>query len=87
MAGLWPGAVLRTGATARRSEAAAALSSARLVHLAAHGTHQAENPLFSSIRLVDGPIFAYELDDSAARGRARGAVGLRARSGHRPARR
>ena len=67
--------------------AAAALSAARLVHLAAHGTHQAENPLFSSIRLADGPIFAYELDDSAARGRARGAVGLRARPGDGPARR
>ena len=66
VAGLWPGAVARTGARARRSAAATALSSARLVHLAAHGTHQAENPLFSSIRLVDGPIFAYELDDSTA---------------------
>ncbi len=65
VAELWSGAVVRTGVAARRSAAVAALSAGRLVHLAAHGTHQAENPLFSSIRLSDGPIFAYELDDSA----------------------
>lgn len=36
--------------------------SSDVVHLATHGTHVAENPLFSSVRLVDGPLFAYELD-------------------------
>lgn len=36
-----------------------------IVHLAAHGRHQTDNPLFSSIRLADGPLFAYELDRSA----------------------
>ena len=41
------------------------LRQARLVHLATHGTHQSENPLFSSIRLSDGPVFAYELDESS----------------------
>ena len=43
----------------------AALAEASVLHLAAHGTHQPENPLFSSIRLADGPMFAYELDESA----------------------
>jgi CHAT domain-containing protein len=42
-----------------------ALASATVVHVAAHGQHQAENPLFSSIRLVDGPLFAYELDHTS----------------------
>ena len=51
-----------------------------VVHVAAHGQHQAENPLFSSIRLADGPLFAYELDHDQQGGRARGAVGLRARA-------
>ena len=27
-----------------------------------HGTHQQESPLFSSLRVGDGPLYAYELD-------------------------
>jgi CHAT domain-containing protein len=49
-----------TGQTVRRS-----LPQSRILHLAAHGVHQTENPLFSSLRLVDGPLFAHELDQSA----------------------
>jgi CHAT domain-containing protein len=30
--------------------------------VAAHGTHQTENALFSSLRLADGQVFAHELD-------------------------
>lgn len=32
-----------------------------LVHIAAHGTHNHDNPLFSSIRMGDGPLFAYDI--------------------------
>jgi CHAT domain-containing protein len=39
-----------------------ALATADLVHVAGHGLHQQESPLFSSLRLADGPLFAYELD-------------------------
>ena len=39
----------------------AALHSSDLVHLAAHGRHQRQSPLFSSVRLGDGPVFAHEL--------------------------
>jgi CHAT domain-containing protein len=53
------------GPEAHRAAVKAALAEARMVHLAAHGTHNAENPLFSSVRLADGPVFAYELDQSA----------------------
>ncbi len=42
----------------------AAMSQARVAHVAAHGVHQTENPLFSSVRLADGPLFAHELDQS-----------------------
>ncbi|MCW2497644.1 CHAT domain-containing protein [Jatrophihabitans sp.] len=42
-----------------------AMATARVVHIAAHGVHQNENPLFSSIRLADGPLFAHELDQTA----------------------
>ncbi|HEX2903222.1 MAG TPA: CHAT domain-containing protein, partial [Jatrophihabitans sp.] len=40
----------------------AALADSNVVHVAAHGQHQPENPLFSSIRLASGPVFAYELE-------------------------
>ena len=33
-----------------------------LLHLAAHGHHVADNPLFSNLELVDGPWFGYDLD-------------------------
>jgi CHAT domain-containing protein len=63
--GLWPKADVFANGHGRRSELVSALTSATVVHVAAHGHHQAENPLFSSIRLVDGPLFAYELDSTA----------------------
>ena len=37
-----------------------ALDGARVVHLAAHGTHEAQSPLFSSVQMADGPVFAHE---------------------------
>jgi len=37
-----------------------ALGSARVVHLAAHGIHEAQSPLFSSVQVADGPVFAHE---------------------------
>jgi tetratricopeptide (TPR) repeat protein len=54
-----------TGAAAIRTTLRSALAEAGLVHVDAHGRHQTENPLFSSIRLADGPLFAYELDRAA----------------------
>lgn len=38
-----------------------ALSGAGVVHVAAHGTHQPQSPLFSSLALHGGPVFAHEL--------------------------
>lgn len=63
--GYWPQARVLRSIEGRRRELVEALSSASLVHVAAHGQHQAENPLFSSIRMLDGPLFAYELDHTA----------------------
>ena len=37
-----------------------ALATARVVHVAAHGTHEGQSPLFSSLRMADGPVFAHE---------------------------
>jgi len=51
----------------RREELVAALSRPGVVHVAAHGTHQAESPLFSSLTLHDGPVFAHELQPTGVR--------------------
>jgi tetratricopeptide (TPR) repeat protein len=40
----------------------AALGSAGLVHLAAHGRLSADNPLFSELLLADGPLVVYDLE-------------------------
>jgi len=59
----WPFAASRPPAL--RSELIAAFAEASIVHVAAHGRHQLENPLFSSIQLADGPLFAHELRQTA----------------------
>ena len=38
-----------------------ALANDTVVHVAAHGTHEPQNPFFSSLHLADGPVFAHEL--------------------------
>jgi tetratricopeptide (TPR) repeat protein len=43
------------------ADVAASLRSDDIVHVAAHGHHAGEDPLFSSLRLYDGPLFAHEL--------------------------
>ncbi len=53
------------GVEATRHALVAELAARSIVHIAAHGTHQTENPLFSSIRLADGPLFAHELTHCA----------------------
>lgn len=58
----WPGGTLLAGDGADTAAARSALGEADLLHVAAHGRHRAESPLFSSLRLADGPLYAYELD-------------------------
>jgi CHAT domain-containing protein len=38
------------------------MDGAWLAHVAAHGTFRADNPLFSSIRLDDGPLIVHDLE-------------------------
>ncbi|MEU4361425.1 CHAT domain-containing protein [Promicromonospora sp. NPDC023987] len=59
---MWPGATVLTGAAATTAAVREALATHDIVHLATHGRHDADNPLFASIDLADGPLFAHELD-------------------------
>jgi len=59
---LWPGARVLVDDEASVASVADALATPGIVHLAAHGRHEPDNPLFSSVRLADGPLFAHELD-------------------------
>jgi tetratricopeptide (TPR) repeat protein len=58
----WARSELITGSAATTAAGRGAFVGADVVHVAAHGTHQQESPLFSSVRLADGPLYAYELD-------------------------
>jgi len=58
----WPGCETLTGAEVTGEAFLSAIDGAQLVHVAAHGRHERESPLFSSINLVDGPVVGYDLD-------------------------
>lgn len=58
----WGSGTALAGSQAHCAAARTALATAGVVHLAAHGHHEADNPLFSWVRLDDGPLFAHELD-------------------------
>jgi hypothetical protein len=51
-----------TGGSATAEATAAALTKADLAHLAMHGRLSADNPLFSSLQLADGPLMVYDLE-------------------------
>ena len=53
--------VLGSG-TATAPAVLAALDGAGLAHIAAHGTFRADSPLFSSLRLDDGPLTVHDLE-------------------------
>jgi len=48
--------------TATTTRVLSAIDGARLVHIAAHGTFRADSPLFSALRLDDGPLTVYDLE-------------------------
>lgn len=65
VSGVWPGATAVSSSDGAAELLASALSTHDLVHIAAHGTHNYDNPLFSSIRLRGGPLFAYDVPQDA----------------------
>jgi tetratricopeptide (TPR) repeat protein len=58
-ASVWPDADVLT--LAEPTALVAAAASADFVHVAAHGTHDSENPLFSSLELAGGLVFGHDL--------------------------
>lgn len=51
-----------TGPSATVAEVSSHMRGAALVHLAAHGAVRSDNPLFSSLRLTDGPLTVVDLE-------------------------
>jgi tetratricopeptide (TPR) repeat protein len=62
VAGLYRGSTLLLGDAATASALTANMDGAALLHVAAHGNLRSDNPLFSSLRLADGPLTVYELE-------------------------
>ncbi|MFG2054530.1 CHAT domain-containing protein [Micromonospora sp. NPDC048930] len=61
VASLHPGAAVLTGPDATPAATLAAIAGARLAHVAAHGQHQTENALFSTLELAGGPLLGYDV--------------------------
>lgn len=59
---IWAGTEMFVGRDATSRALAQTAGSVSIAHVAAHGTHVSQNPLFSSLRMYDGPLFAYELE-------------------------
>lgn len=58
----YAGATVLSGPAATAEATAKALDGATLAHLACHGRFRADNPLFSSLELADGPLSVYDLE-------------------------
>ena len=67
IAGVWPNGRTVSGSKATVAALADALAEADVVHVAAHGRHEPQNPLFSSVRMFDGLLYAHELGGNGVR--------------------
>jgi tetratricopeptide (TPR) repeat protein len=56
------GALVLTGDDATVGSTTAAAGQVDLLHVAAHGRHSADNPMFSGLELTDGILFGYDVD-------------------------
>ena len=62
LAGQYGQATVLAGGSATTARVLAAIDGAGLAHIAAHGTFRADSPMFSSLRLDDGPMTVYDLE-------------------------
>jgi hypothetical protein len=58
----WPAATLLTGKAAVSEKVTRLAGKVDLLHVAGHGRHPGDNPLFSAVDLADGPWFGYDID-------------------------
>ncbi|WP_122819138.1 CHAT domain-containing protein [Nocardioides pantholopis] len=58
----WDGARVLVGAAATAAAVSELAEQVDVLHVAAHGRHSAENPMFSGLTLADGPWFGYDID-------------------------
>ncbi|WP_345802846.1 CHAT domain-containing protein [Microbacterium sp. AZCO] len=61
-AAAWDAAAILNPSTATVDSTEALAARVGTLHLAAHGRHAAENPLFSGLELTDGALFGYDID-------------------------
>jgi tetratricopeptide (TPR) repeat protein len=61
-ASAWGAATILSPATATVEATERLASQVGMLHLAAHGRHAADNPLFSGLELADGALFGYDID-------------------------
>jgi len=62
IARLYDGATVLENAAATADKVLPALDGAWLAHIAAHGIFRADSPLFSSLRMYDGPLTVYDFE-------------------------
>ena len=62
LAAVYPDAARFDADRAHTAAVLAALEGASVAHFACHGTVRADNPMFSSLRLTDGPLTVYDLE-------------------------
>lgn len=58
----WPVATTLLGPSATVDAVTALASEVDVLHLATHGRHAVDNPLFSGLDLADGTLFGYDID-------------------------
>lgn len=61
-ASAWPGAIIVAPEQATTAQLTALAGRTDVLHIAAHGRHSADNPLFSGLEMVDGSWFGYDIE-------------------------
>ncbi len=61
-AAAWPRATVLAGDRAAAAHVASLAAQVDLLHVAGHGRHPGDNPLFAAVDLADGPWFGYDID-------------------------
>lgn len=67
VAAAWPGAAAVPSGEGDVASLREAMATSDLVHLAAHGTHHQQSPMFASVQMADGPAYLYDLHHSGVR--------------------